>query len=257
MIFADEESLREKVANYLAATPGLQEAIDKVVGPIIKAGGTPYYFGGFLRSCYMGLPVNDIDIVVCNLNCRLENVAGSVFVEIEDDGEGIEGAEYASSVTVDGFDFDVWRIEESWAFNNSSSLSAIPNYLPLTTHLNLEAVTMMVKPQGFGHRQAVYSKGFFEGVRDKTIRVNSEDNSSSINCTLRALLLAARTGFSIYMSVAGYIAYNIQITPDAAYSEWQIEKYGKVLISRDDTIDICADVLKGTNVVIAERMLKQ
>lgn len=187
-----EACLRRNAGDFLTARsawlPPLAAALARLPGPPCST----FLFGGLLRDVLFHGPSadpRDVDLVVGGTTTDELAAALAPFIDRRTRFGGLQ-------LVVSGVPIDIWPLEETWAFRRPGMPPASFAALPATTFLNLEGVALeLLLPSGQVGR--LYACGFFEGVLDRTLEINYEDNPSPVLCVTRSLTLATRLGYSI------------------------------------------------------------
>lgn len=125
--------------------------------------------------------------------------------------------------------FDMWPLERTWAYQQIPS--RIPHFetLPLTTFFNLEAIAVEVwSSPGRGRRIYSGDDQFFKGVLSRTLEINQEENPFPSLCVVRTLVMAASIDFAIGPRLAKYLTRHGLQLDDAELAETQLKHYGHV-----------------------------
>jgi hypothetical protein len=145
--------------------------------------------------------------------------------------------------------FDVWPLEETWAFRKDKVIARFED-LPSTTTFNLEAIAVEVwskdgKPRALfsGHDQ------FFHGILSRTLELNRTDSPFPELTVVRAVVMASELRFRIGPRLGAYIAEIAPTLNETAIDEIQAHHYG---YSR-----MTGHTLKGIVQVISRRSLMQ
>jgi hypothetical protein len=183
-------------------------------------------FGGTLRSLLVsrlferrfGRP-RDIDVVVL----------GVPLAELERRFNGITArhTRFGGLKLQNGYwHFDVWPLEETWAFRKDKAVARFED-LPSTTTFNLEAIAVEVwskdgKPRALfsGHDQ------FFQGILTRTLELNRTDSPFPELTVVRAVIMASELGFRIGPYLGAYIAEIAPTLNEKAIEEIQAHHYG-------------------------------
>ena len=120
-------------------------------------------------------------------------------------------ADYISRLTrygglhllVDGVPFDLWPLEQTWAFRAYPGWEPTFAELSRTTFLNVEGIAVELTGGGIG---TIHDGGLFEAVLSRTLEINLEPNPSPLQCVLRSLVTAARFEFSFGPRLTHYLA---------------------------------------------------
>jgi hypothetical protein len=185
-------------------------------------------FGGTLRSLlapriFNGKPgrPRDVDIVVSGVSVNLlkERFEQSLIRETRFGGLQLRRRDWQ---------FDVWPLQQTWAFVRDSVADPSFAALPLTTFFNLEAIAVDVWPRP-GRSRQIYSGDdqFFTGILTRTLEINREENPFPELCVLRALVMSSELSLRIGPRLARYIVlHGASVTPDA-FVEVQRKHYGQ------------------------------
>jgi hypothetical protein len=183
-------------------------------------------FGGTLRSLLvsrlfegrLGRP-RDIDVVVL----------GAPLSELTNRFHGIVArhTRFGGLKLRNGhWHFDVWPLEETWAFRKDKAVARFED-LPSTTTFNLEAIAVEVwskdrKPRALfsGHDQ------FFDGILSKTLELNRMDSPFPELAVVRAVIMASELRFKIGPCLAAYIAEIATTLSEEDIDEIQANHYG-------------------------------
>ena len=186
-------------------------------------------FGGTLRSLLLsrlqtgkfGRP-RDIDIVISgmSLDQLREHFQKHITRETRFGGFHMKRSHWQ---------FDIWPLEYTMAFREKKIKSPRFEELPDTTFFNLEAIAIDAwTPKG--HSRSIYSGNnqFFNGLIDRTLEINYEDNQFPALCVVRALILASDTGFAIGPKLVKYLATMGTSVTDAELETAQLKHYNRM-----------------------------
>jgi hypothetical protein len=122
--------------------------------------------------------------------------------------------------------FDVWPLEETWAFRKDKVIARFED-LPSTTTFNLEAIAVEVwskdgKPRALfsGHDQ------FFHGILSRTLELNRTDSPFPELTVVRAVVMASELRFRIGPRLGAYIAEIAPTLNETTIDEIQALHYG-------------------------------
>ncbi len=137
------------------------------------------------------------------------------------------------SIQIRDWSFDLWQLEDTWAFKEKHvAVKGIADF-PKTTFLNIDAVAIQLFAEK-GKRRSIYSKGFFEAILQKTIEINFEDNPNPTMCIVRSLRISSRHRFLIGRKLAKYIVhYANQVEPEELLKLYQA-RYQSPFVSVDE-----------------------
>jgi len=187
------------------------------------------FFGGTLRSLlvsrrFYGRPgrPRDVDIVVAGttLQTLKERFGELVMRETRFGGLHIHRKNWQ---------FDLWPLHRTWAFVNDNVHNPGFAALPFTTFFNLEAIAVDVWPMS-GRARRIYSGDdqFFDGILEKTLEINREENPFPTLCVVRSLVMAAALDFAIGPKLARYIVREGTGIQRDELEDVQREHYGAV-----------------------------
>lgn len=227
--------LRAEVASFFRHNDRRWKApVVATVRQLAEAGVRGFVFGGTLRSLlvsrvYEGRPgrPRDVDIVLGGSSVdQLRDLFGSL-VSRETRFGGLQ-------VRRDGWHFDVWPLQRTWAFTADSSLAQEFRNLPATTFLNVESIAVELVPAP-GHPRIVHSGDdqFFKGIIARLVEVNHSDNPFPDLCVLRALVMASTLDFCIGPRLARYIADFGRSLKARDFELLQQKHYGYARVSPD------------------------
>ncbi len=225
-----EKILRSEVTAFCRRNGALwKQAAVKTMTELKRMRCPAVFFGGTLRSLLIsrlwynkpGRP-RDIDIVVqgapvSQLRKRFEKI-----ISRETRFGGLQ-------LRRENWQFDVWPLENTWAFNQDSVQEPGFADLPGTTFFNLEAIAVDVWPQRGRTRRIFSGDGqFFDGIRNRVLEVNRKDNPFPGLCVVRALVFASSLDFRLGPRLTEYIAYEGGQISSNDLEEIQIVHYGKI-----------------------------
>ncbi len=127
--------------------------------------------------------------------------------------------------------FDLWPLRSTWAFR-AHPARFVPSFeaLPATTFLDVDAVAISLNVAD--HRAyRVYSHGFYEAIRRRTIDVNFEPNPYPELCVIRSLVIACQTGFRLGTSLRRYLCEQGTRFGAAEMEAIQSSHYGQIVVS--------------------------
>lgn len=223
-------TLRREVTDFCASGRGLwRSAARETLLQLHERGWHSVLFGGTPRSLlwsrlYRGRPgrPRDIDVVVRDIDVdALRAHLHKVVRETRFGGLKVERG---------AWHFDVWPLHATWMFSVDHTLDASFEMLPYTTAFNLEAIAVEVWPEKKGLPRVVFSGDdqFFEGIADRLLELNREQNPFPELTVVRALLLAQALEFDVGTRLASFIA---KIGPKISSSDLtllQVKHYGGV-----------------------------
>jgi len=187
------------------------------------------FFGGVLRSLLLsrlehgrlGRP-RDVDIVVAGASVGSLRETFHGLVERETRFGGLH-------LQRENWQFDVWPVDQTWAFQRENRLEREFSALPATTFFNLEAIAVDVWPLP-GHPRRIYSGDdqFFDGVLSRTLEINKEENPFPALCVVRAIVMASATGFAVGPRLAEYLSFHHRRVSDQDLEHVQLRHYSQI-----------------------------
>jgi len=235
-----KQMLREEVSRFCRKdTTHWKQPIKETLDRLHKMHKPGVFFGGTLRSLllrrlskdwgwsrFRSIRPRDIDIVVMETNV---DSLGRDFEDWLERRTRFGGLKLRNKA----WEFDVWPLENTWALQHSDSCDASFEVLPETTFFNLEAIAVDIWVDQGRRSRRIYSVNdqFFEGIVNRTLEINFEENPYPELCVVRGLILAADIDFKLGSKFAQYvIRHGLQITPDR-FQEIQASHYGRVRFS--------------------------
>lgn len=184
-------------------------------------------FGGTLRSLLLsriqkskfGRP-RDIDIVIAGASLDKVRDRFQQLIKRETRFGGLQ-------LERRNWQFDVWPLHNTWAFQQDLDMTPAFEALPSTTFFNLEAIAVDVWTPP-GQPRNIYSGNdqFFEGIIDRVLEINLEDNPFPALCIVRAFVFASTTQFAIGPGLATYLVHNASLITDEELAVVQQKHYG-------------------------------
>jgi hypothetical protein len=194
-------------------------------------GGKSVFFGGAVRSLLfsrllkgrLGRP-RDVDIVVneTTIDGLRERFGNLISRETRFGGlQLLRGP----------WQFDIWPLQQTWAFVKDNFENPTFANLPSTTFFNLEAVAIEVWPTP-GASRVIFSgeEQFFDGVLSRTLELNREENPFPTLCVIRALVLASGMDLAIGPKLAKYLAQHAGEISDGDLRTIQLKHYGSIRV---------------------------
>lgn len=204
-------------------------AIAHTIGEIKEKRWPAVFFGGTLRSLMIsrltrdmpGRP-RDIDIVL----------SGTTVKQLEDQfDQWIWRHTRFGGLALHrkGWQFDLWPVNETFAFKEMGQSQPEFADLPKTTFLNAEAIAVEVWPQP-GRPRQIYSwdDQFFTGILTRTLEMNRRDTPYSELSVLRALVMANDLRWKIGPRLAQFLAQHGPRISSSDLIEIQKNHYGFV-----------------------------
>jgi hypothetical protein len=244
--------LRERVVRLLTAEPSerelaqhgeehedqpglpVREAIVEVATRLNRPGWKAYLVGGTLRDLLIGFGgtqwavPRDVDIVVDGATREeLQQVlAPFLLLERQTRFGGLHlSREFASAGRVV---FDVWTLAGTWGFQSKGIPPRIEDF-PGTTFLNIDSCAVELQRPESGERQ-FFDQGFFEGIAERLLDLNYEENPFPHVCAVRSLVLAAQLNFAVTRRLARFVCNSSKKGGVDALTEAQESHYGMVRV---------------------------
>jgi hypothetical protein len=197
-----ERTLKRRLTRFLQSRAPGRRPLILALRELAMSGWEPILFGGFPRDLAIlrgSVMPRDIDIVLGH--GRLAEVLDP-FAHVVKRQTRFGGSQLA----IDGWRFDLWPLEKTWAFREGLISPVDISTLPLTTFLTVEAIAVDLVPRpGTGRR--VFEHKFFESLRERVVDINLEDNPYPALCVIRTLLVASKLDFAISGRLMRYIAH--------------------------------------------------
>jgi hypothetical protein len=231
-----EDVLRFRVRQFLKAQKWgieLQNTLERFETEQCHA----YIVGGFLRELMLCGPAarpRDIDIVFAGTS------AEKVEFFFWNNKEGRVRNRFGGlRFNFGGCPFDVWSLEDTWAFRNKRIYQAEISTFPQTTFLNVDAIAFKLKNDC---EDEIFSNGFFEGISTRTLEINLEENPFPETCVVRSLMMAWMLDFAIGPKLAGYLSRHSKSSSLKELQRIQSLHYGFVAMDGED-LRSCFDAI--------------
>jgi hypothetical protein len=193
-----ERKLRQQLRSSLT-DDGPHHAILSALSAAGKIDWRPFLFGGFLRDMFiLGQKEwpRDIDVVVAKGTVDQLAEALRPYIRKRTRFGGFH-------LELRRWHFDIWPLQSTWAFLNDQALDPIPENLPKTTFLNVEAIAAELYPNG--EVGPIVESGFFTAVRTRELDINFEPNPYPALAAIRAIATAVRLRFCVSPKLGRYI----------------------------------------------------
>jgi hypothetical protein len=208
--------LLKDVAHFCQNNARWKTPVIKTLRELKSNGIRSVFFGGTLRSLLVGRMFSnrpgrprDIDLVVADISSDSLRTKFHDHIVRETRFGGLK-------IRRRTWQFDVWPLGRTRAFLEDATNDPGFCHLPYTTFLNLEAIAVDVWPRP-GHARRIYAGDdqFFDGLLNRTIEINREQNPFPILNVVRSLVLASSLMFKIGPHLARYIAsHGNNVTPE-------------------------------------------
>jgi hypothetical protein len=194
-------TLRQFVSDPLKRRAGRNALIRRLTG----LGGEFVIFGGVLRDLLHRrtgyFDVHDVDIVYDGIDEKELIGALGEFNARKNRFGGWK-------LDVDGNAFDIWRLQDTWAFQSFPHLlsSGKLGDLVFTTQLSVEAIVVYMKHSSRRGREVVTAPIFDESVSQRCVELNFEPNPNPAASVVRAIVTANRLRYQVGPQLARYIS---------------------------------------------------
>lgn len=216
-------SLRKKFGRYVRSRSRFRAPLRATLDRLADLSDEVFVFGGLLRDLATGsgpIAPRDVDVVV----------SGVPSGTLEDAFRGVtrRRTRFGGLVlAVEGWRFDVWDLNDTWAFR--TQVVADPSFqtLPLTTFLDVEAITLEYRPRP-GKARRLFEHGFFEAVHNRQVELNLASNPFEHLAVVRSMVIASTMGYALGPSLRRFILDHITVETVEQLVEAQWGHYGVV-----------------------------
>jgi hypothetical protein len=195
--------LRERLRRFLNRSSKRRTLLRESLKPLRESGQPAVVFGGFIRDLLLQLPPRDVDLVVADEHLAAIEERLKPFIRRHNRFGGL-------NVCANGWEFDIWAVGQTWAFQQGGNWNKTFEELPKTTFLNIEAAAMELWPGG--KMRQVFEHNFLDAFVKRTIEINYEANPYPDFCITRSLIAAVKLKFNIGEKLTQYIAYHSRST---------------------------------------------
>lgn len=246
--------LKKRVAEFLAPDPHqtgtdtVRRSAVEVLTRTVREGWRTYLVGGFLRDVVVhphSRWPRDFDVVVEGCSWDELNRLFSDVVAGQNRFGGltlrrwIEEPGHYNNASTHELDFDVWRLEDTWAVRRFALPRTIESFVR-TPFLNIDSIAISIGPgQGY---LAVFEQGFFDALSRKHIEINQTSNPYPVLCAVRGLILASSLNFVVGPKLAAFVydlAMNVTLEE---FVDAQVGHYGHVKSRREQLARWILDV---------------
>jgi hypothetical protein len=233
----DTNQVEEVLADRLSAVSLSNDAgksplnteICEVLGRAVERNYRIFLVGGLLRDLvfrHKSPRPRDVDFMVFGPSEReLEELySDMICARTSLGGLRLQKQSTESAKTV----FDVWRMEDTWAFKGHTAKVSLRAFLR-TPFLNLDSVAAewVIKYQ----RWSIHENGFWEGASTRTLDINHEPNPKPLLCAIRTIALARRYELRLSSRLAKYVTSRISSSSDSEMKNVQLAHFGKTVLS--------------------------
>ena len=214
-----EARLRQRVSRFLNQSAPAQQVVER----IREREWSACFFGPFVRELLIAGPspvrLRTIEVVVDCSTAELRDAFGPLIADSPKSSR--------LQLNVGGALFEVWPLEQTWAYRQRLLECTGFTSLPRTAFLNVEAVAVGLNPPPKQPRE-VYEAGFYEAMETQILEINLEENPAPGKCVVRSLITAARLGYRIGSRLGAYIVRHGTRMSTADFAEAQRSQYGFV-----------------------------
>lgn len=209
------------------AIPG-SVAFEEVAALLIGHGWSFGLFGGAARDILLKGPAatpRDFDLVV--VDCPSVADLKAALKPFSPDQNGFKGFAFR----MDEVPFDVWRLEDTWAFQPSKLGIAKPVLTDLhkTTFFNIEQIVCEL-PAGIIHRDPAFTRAFQERV----LELNYPDNPFPLLALIRTVAFTKKLGMKLGPKLEDWILSKRVEAKEGLVSHVQKKYFGKRVISPEE-----------------------
>src|ERR1051325_4599844 len=197
-----ERRLRKRVELLLNGRAKQRKTLVETIRHLKSCELPAFIFGGTLRD----LMVYRMPFIPRDLDIVAETVDNPRFESLLRKHVCIKNRFGGYHLNVQGWQFDLWGLADTWAFKERLVSDISFERLPKTSFLNIEAIVVRIDTEPFKVRE-LFSHGFFEAFLQRTLEINLEDNPFPSACVLRSLIWASRLRFAIGPRLANYLVH--------------------------------------------------
>ncbi|MFL9650168.1 hypothetical protein [Exiguobacterium chiriqhucha] len=155
-------------------------------------------FGGAVREAYSSLSNNsprDFDLV-------LVNYKGDLYNDLVYSGHDVTRNKFGGiKLKIDENSFDVWKIEDTWAFKNDYVQYRRIEDLYKTVYLNIDGIFYDL------NNELIYSDGYDEAIKTKKLDIVLQENPQLMLNIMRAFKLKEEYNLSFSESLKNVIDF--------------------------------------------------
>jgi len=223
----DEIILRARVSRFLNSRARLKAPLIGILRRFSERRLPAVIFGGALRDLMVHGPSTeprDVDVVVDGAS--VEDLA-RLFQDVVVRRTRFGGLH----LNVKGWMVDVWPLSDTWALRELRIGCRDFQALTLTTFLNVEAVVIDLTSRRM--RRQIYSSGFFEAIRTRTLDINLEENPFPELSAIRSLVTASTLKYGLSKRLARYVVHHVNSAPLEYSVEVQLGHYGRARLDTE------------------------
>ena len=188
----------------LQENPNLKQLLSQLSGL-----GPSLVFGGAVRDWIVGKTPRDIDIVI---DCSTKSLS------LLDRYKGVKNKFGGYKLQVDGIEFDIWSLENTWALKNDAKFEKKLATIPFTAFLNLDAIAYRLDSQ------EIYENGFQRAMTSKLLDIMYEPNPYPYLCVSKALCALSKYELSASDNLKRYV----EEQKSRGYNKKSFEKYNEM-----------------------------
>lgn len=232
-----QATLRHRIRHFLWDDGSNKSARSDAIRRIMARGWQACLFGGVVRDVAIKspwTPMRDIDIVVKGVSAdELYDAFADVVVRQTRFG--------GLTLSINGWLFDIWPLETTWAIQQLPLFASSFEVLPKTTFFSVEAIAVELSAKS-GIPRAIYESGFVESFLSRTIHLNLPVNPFPELCVVRAFTLAKKLDFALGKDLVDHLAFWCEEIPVNDLIESMRSHYGQQLFDQDELEDLVAQV---------------
>jgi hypothetical protein len=235
---SSEARLKKKLRDMQRHSAKFTNIVETISG-WSEMGWKPVIFGGFVRDLFVLGSRNyprDVDVVITNKsNQEIEpNLNSWVKRRTSLGGFHLQKGKW---------NFDVWGLEDTWAFQQHPGLFSTPSDLPKTTFLDVEAIAVEILEGG--RIGQIYQHGFFSAIEAMRVDLNWEENGNRPLAAVRALSIALKLKFTLGLRLAGYVLEVANSEGIQALIDAQVRHYGTVRLGQFVLVNLLGNIAAG------------
>lgn len=201
---------------------------EEVAATIIGHGWTFGLFGGAARDILLNGPKalpRDFDIVV--VGCPSVGALQAALKVFQPDRNGFNGFTFSADNTA----FDLWRLEDTWAFRPASLNIASPVLVDLlkTTFFNIEQIVCEL-PAGVIHK----APGFTQGFQNRILELNYPENPYPLLALIRTVAFVKKYHMKIGPKLEDWILTQRMEVKEGLVSRVQTKYFGSRVVNYEE-----------------------
>lgn len=173
-------------------------------------------FSGITRDFFLNkyLDIRDLDLVVYNYDERLDVFCRKFKYSLNSFG--------GYKIDIDGFQIDLWKLEDTWAIRNAKVPRQLFNdyLLPQTSFFNFSSIVYDYSKKNF-----IFSHDFLTFLSNKKIDLVLEDNPQPQLCIVNAIYYKNKLNLELAYNLKRYIVMNFDRYTKEDYRYIQIKHF--------------------------------